>query len=399
MGKRNKKEERKEKTSNTGCSGLATVEIADSTNNIGKEAFDGCSADIVMLEKKEKSEISMTTKKEGKVEIFMAGTGVVNIDWGEATETHVLLPYDKEFSSSLDEKKIKFKYCYNYLAAEERLIKIFGETITHLSCNNNQLESLNVNKNKALKELFCENNELKILDLNKNTQLRELECAYNDLTSLNLRNNTKLTRITCNDNELIKLDIGYNTNLYGLNCSNNKLESLPVRKNTELFRLQCKGNELTSLDISKNLLLEELDCSYNYLTSLNVRKNILLEDLDCSNNDLTSLDVSKNWFLRYLVCSNNDLTNLNVKKKCFLDKLDCSYNLFDADELNKLFKTLPNNLTQIDGLRILKSIIIKGNPGINDCNYRFAEDKKWTVGDTFDRISLHTRNFIRKQKK
>ena len=57
-----------------------------------------------------------------------------------------------------------------------------------LECDNNQLTSLDVSKNIALKELHCPGNQLTRLDVSKNTALEQLNCENNQLTSLNMKN-------------------------------------------------------------------------------------------------------------------------------------------------------------------------------------------------------------------
>ena len=57
-----------------------------------------------------------------------------------------------------------------------------------LECDNNQLTSLDMSKNIALKELHCPGNQLTSLNVSKNTALEILNCERNQLTYLNMRN-------------------------------------------------------------------------------------------------------------------------------------------------------------------------------------------------------------------
>ena len=84
--------------------------------------------------------------------------------------------------------------------------------------------------------------------------LTDLSCNGNQLTSLDVSKNSALTDLYCGENQLTSLDVSKNTALIDLNCSSNKLTSLDVSKNTALTWLWCAGNQLTSLDVSKILI-------------------------------------------------------------------------------------------------------------------------------------------------
>ena len=78
-------------------------------------------------------------------------------------------------------------------------IGFFGP-LTTLSCANNQLSTLNLEKNTALECLNCAGNQLSTLDLAKNTKLASLDASSNTLSSLDLSANTALTELVCNNN-------------------------------------------------------------------------------------------------------------------------------------------------------------------------------------------------------
>ena len=60
--------------------------------------------------------------------------------------------------------------------------------ISWLSCQNNNLTSLDVSSNTALIYLYCFNNNLTSLDLSNNMFLSMLDCSNNNLTCLNVKN-------------------------------------------------------------------------------------------------------------------------------------------------------------------------------------------------------------------
>jgi hypothetical protein len=193
-----------------------------------------------------------------------------------------------------------------------------------LDCSVNQLTSLDVTNNTALKELFCYYNQLTSLDVSKNINLEYLNCGGNGLTSLDVSNNTALTTLGCIGNYLTSLDVSNNTSLEYLNCS----------YNTSLLELYCRGNQLTTLDLSGCNALQYLDCSspYHYdidhgeLTTLDLSGCNALQYLYCHYNRLTSLDVTDCAALQHLVCWSNDLTSLDVSNNTSLLELHCQNN-------------------------------------------------------------------------
>ena len=124
--------------------------------------------------------------------------------------------------------------------------------LTHLSCDNNQLTSLNIENNGALTELTCGNNQLTALDVTQNNALTYLSCYHNQLTALDVTHNTALTFLSCENNQLTSLDVTQNHSLAQLFCPYNRLTSLDVTQISNLRALECQGNQLTALDLSNN---------------------------------------------------------------------------------------------------------------------------------------------------
>ena len=100
-----------------------------------------------------------------------------------------------------------------------------------------------------------------------------------------------LVKLDCDQNNLSSLDVSQNPALKYLYCEQNNLSSLDVSSNSALKYLHCTKNNLSSLDVSQNLALEYLLCAQNKLTSLDVSKNEALKLLNCKNNQLTNLNV------------------------------------------------------------------------------------------------------------
>lgn len=172
--------------------------------------------------------------------------------------------------------------------------------------------------------LSCENNQLTSLDLSKNIQLEVVYCGNNQLTSLDLSKNQNLTKLMCENNLLTSLDLSNNPDLTFLNCYYNRLSSLNLSRNQNLVTFGGGYNQLTSLNVSNNTYLTEFSCENNLLTSLDLSANTRLEVVYCNNNQLTSLDVSNNPDLQYLMCGNNGLMSMDLSANTKLTEADAS---------------------------------------------------------------------------
>ncbi len=90
--------------------------------------------------------------------------------------------------------------------------------IIALTCDSNQLTSLNVTGLTALTTLYCYSNQLTSLNVTGLTALTILSCYSNQLTSLNVTGLTALAYITCYSNHLtsfVLVDCGYMSVLFG----------------------------------------------------------------------------------------------------------------------------------------------------------------------------------------
>ena len=171
---------------------------------------------------------------------------------------------------------------------------------------------------------FDANNRTETINIISITYLDLWSLGITDLTGI--EDFTALTELSCDDNQLTSLDLSGNPLLEVLWCTGNQLTSLDLSGNPLLEELGCENNQLTSLDLSGNPVLEEFYCDSNQLTSLDLSGNPLLEELYCGDNQLTSLDLSGNPLLVYLWCNNNQLTSLDLTSNTVLEGLDCSNN-------------------------------------------------------------------------
>ena len=168
--------------------------------------------------------------------------------------------------------------------------------------------------------LDCAVNELTSLDVSRNTALKELYCYSNKLTSLDVSKNTELKTLRCQDNRLSALDVSKNTKLTYLNFSMNRIASVDLSKNTVLTSLQCGSNRLTSLDVTKNTALAGLECSGNQLTKLDLTKCPHLENLNCCGNSIKELDLRKCTGLRNALRDTANVKYYAYDNSCYIAK-------------------------------------------------------------------------------
>ena len=173
---------------------------------------------------------------------------------------YVKAEFDKDYNNSLSESErnavteIKVADGYNGQKITNLKGIEFFPNLEKLYCDNNQLTSLDVSQNKALKYLNCSENQLTSLDVSENIALQKLSCYRNQLTSLDVSQNTQLKELRCYGNQLTSLDVSKNPALVWLSCTRNQLTSLDLSQNHALENLQVMENCLTSLDLSPTVV-------------------------------------------------------------------------------------------------------------------------------------------------
>ncbi len=204
-----------------------------------------------------------------------------------------------------------------------------------LSCQANQLKTLDVARNTALVTLYCGTNKLATLDVSNNTAIKTLYCQANQITTLEVTTNTALKDLRCGTNKITTLDVSNNTALSALYCQENQLATLDVANNTALKDLRCNSNKITTLDVANNTALVTLYCQANQLATLDVANNTALKDLQCGANKLTTIDVSNNAALMKLQCEKSELlTSLNVSNTPSVTKFNFSGTLDNIGAAN-----------------------------------------------------------------
>ena len=221
---------------------------------------------------------------------------------------------------------------------EGRQISIACNGLWHsLSCNNNELTSINLSGATSLSSLFCQNNELPSLSLKGMRHLRELDCSGNKISSLvfsskdkpendipllekiNLADNLltgtfhlpvpQLQFVDISNNAIERIYVTSNVCLSTLYCSNNKLKAINMKRNPNIETVVCHGNQLEYLFFPDNhKLLKQLVCDDNLLSEISLPSSAGLTDISCGNNALKSLQLSSNAKLSSLNVSHNALT-------------------------------------------------------------------------------------------
>ena len=130
--------------------------------------------------------MTMNILSTDHVAFAISGNGTAEIDWGDGSSF---------LTTTIGNYPLTIRYFYSDVFSPK--VKIVGERINILNCNNIQITNLDVSKNAALTQLYCASNQLKSLDLSNNTLLTTLECSNNQLTNLDMTNNTALSNLNC----------------------------------------------------------------------------------------------------------------------------------------------------------------------------------------------------------
>lgn len=239
--------------------------------------------------------------------------------------------------------------------------------LTVLTCNSNNIQTLNLSHNANLTTVNANFNQIENLFVQNCTSLDYLSVESNSLTDLNVSQNTLLEELYCSSNQLNTIDTSQNTLLTDFHCSNNSLASLDVSQNTLLTVFACNQNLLTSLDVTQNTMLTSFQCSNNSLTSLDVSQNTLIFYLNSSNNLLSSLDVSQNTALNILECSTNNLTSLDVTLNVNLITLKVFTNSFEFIDLKQntlLTQFIATNIAELSCIQVANETDANAGAGI-----------------------------------
>jgi hypothetical protein len=137
-------------------------------------------------------------------------------------------------------------------------------------------------------------------------------CGISDLTGI--EDFAELISLSCYMNNLDTLALGANTALRFLNCNANQINDLDLSENVLMREIACSGNEMDEIVLANLIELREFNAYGNNFTAIDFSDCPELELVTVGANLFTHLDFSNNPNLTYLNCSdNNVLYYLSVK--------------------------------------------------------------------------------------
>ncbi|WP_299838963.1 hypothetical protein [uncultured Tenacibaculum sp.] len=202
--------------------------------------------------------------------------------------------------------------------------------LEELKANQNDLTSINLTNNTALKVLWIRqgNNNFSSIDVSKNLALEDFRIQYSG-TSLDISNNPALTQFMCTDCSLTTLDTSANTNLTSLDLEGSDITTLDLSTNINLTGLEIDNTNLVELDLSNNTALKYLLAeNITTLTSLNIKNGantniitfetagspvpcILVDDVTYSTSNWTDIDVASSF--NQLYCDYTTIPDANFE--------------------------------------------------------------------------------------
>ncbi len=185
--------------------------------NEWKFDIDVVTADVTLYAKWELKQMTMTTAI-AEIWFSMEGTGTTIVDWGDGSPQRILTVEDMDRSW--------MEFSHKYSSETMHTITITCDNVWSMQNTHNQLETLNVSKNPALRELWCFHNRLTFLNVNGLINLENLDCQSNPLMSIDISGLTKLKQLNCSNNQLSSLNLSGLDNMDWMICSGNRLTSI-----------------------------------------------------------------------------------------------------------------------------------------------------------------------------
>lgn len=133
-----------------------------------------------------------------------------------------------------------------------------------------------------LEELSCESNQIATLNLSKLTKLQTLRCQNNQLTKLDISQNSALTTLICNKNNIDTLDIRNNKGLTAIVCGNQTNGNLKLELTIDQFNTVWK-------ETGSNTNNKNVDMVMNFFEGASIKSSDL--DNAVKNGDSASFDL------------------------------------------------------------------------------------------------------------
>lgn len=163
-----------------------------------------------------------------------------------------------------------------------------------LDCSRNNLTTLDVFANWALRVLICTENNISTLALRDYGRLNYLFCSNNKLNELNLSDMYALRAVYCNDNQITKLTITDNPILRRIDCYGNNITEINIANNPNLMNLDIHKNKITleqMEQLANDLPVESDPSNYERILTL---KDIVGEENKYSTEIINKI-LSKGW--------------------------------------------------------------------------------------------------------
>ncbi|AAZ26200.1 leucine-rich repeat domain-containing protein [Colwellia psychrerythraea] len=256
------------------------------------------------------------------------------------------------------------------------------ENLVLLNLTNNELKTIDISKNKALRHLWLGHNGLSVIDVTHNKLLEIIWLYFTEISEIDVSQNQLLTSLILSGKNLTSLNVEKNVELVDLYISFTSISTLDLNNNEKLVSLRAEDTPLTSIDISNNKLLEAFYTSINELTFLDLSQNVKLKELHLWKNKLASIDVSANVELTYLLISDNQLSSIDIYQNTKLTFLTLSKNMLSTVNVsqNTELTTLDlwrNNFTNLDVSMNTKlsKLVIRENPFFSCTNIEIITEQ------------------------
>lgn len=316
-----------------------------------------------------------------------------NIDAAEADRAGVWIDWNNNGTRDQDESIAEFGV--NFSRPRQSEVIFYGK-ITQFTASNMRAEILNLSNNIYLKSLTCNINQLTSLDLTNNPELTYLSCGNNsNLADIDFSKNPKLETILASSTSFTVMDVSNNYELKDLRVITAKLTEVKLGDISKLEYLYLWNNyDLVSVNTGKLTNLLELNLANNSaFTGLDVQNNTKLTLLNISKTGITSLNLSKQTELKTLYTGDskittasylsampnpekletlsvyaNQLTSLDVSRFTNLATLECQRNNLNGSGMDEFIGSLPSRV----GKSLGKLVIIDTSPLVSPADQNVA---------------------------
>lgn len=230
----------------------------------------------------------------------------------------------------------------------------------------------------AKKQVDCTNGGKTVELLSMPSALRDLiinDLDGNDIEQITF-NAPDLDYLWLTGSQITSLDLSQMPKLRQLNIYDNALlEILNLSHNPELTYLDISfAEKIQNLDLSATPKLTTLKAAQTKLSTWDLSKVPLITELDLSMTKIQSLDLSALTRVQVIMLPKCELEHLTFPSAPDLKEVFINDNKLSADELNAIYKALPQREAADEA-----KIYIKNNPGAETSNTGLLKGKNWVV--------------------